>query len=255
MSKARKRQPGWWQLTIPTMSRSLRREIVTSPPVALFFFAIWLLMTLAVYPAGKPFAGKSLLTLMVIVSLAMVPAMLFASRRVRRAKTAYMLQFIGLVPGIVASLIAALSLYQALVGMESAVRLVGWMGGGVLVVPLLGAWNSRRMREAIKADRKRLRLVFEHGLWDASKDAERVEQFNRKPPLWARLLLMIGPALGLNLRRLVGEDNAILVIVVGGLFLPYIGLIWGTVLNIARLKFFTELEREIGRPILLAEEA
>jgi hypothetical protein len=245
----------FWQMTVPMVKLSLRGRVLSMSILSMFNAALWFFMLSDLrYSSDDAFFGSVPGWVMLSLSVLMILIMAVAAKKVKKVGTAYGLIFLGGAPGLLAFFDAGLRLSLAWLGWSSTVWMSLGMTAALFATPMLISSSYRRIQEDLQADKKQMRLLKEKAVWDASKDYEKAEEFNRNPPLLARILLMIAPALGLNFSDIVGVDLTIVVIALIGFFVPYIALFLGFTTALSRVRLFRELEQQIGRPILIAEE-
>lgn len=191
--------------------------------------------------------------IMVVLSIAMIPVMTLAAKQVDRARNAYALLALGGAAGQMAFLDAGLRLFGAWAPPKAGIWVALLMILGTLSIPVLAHYEGRARWNRLLSDGKRWRILRNQGSWDPSTDGQSVRGFNRSPPTIARLLLMIAPALGLNLQSIVGKDIALAVAATLGAILPYWILHITLTSSIARIRLMSKIEQELGRPLLLAE--
>ncbi len=218
---------------------------------AFFFLSLSLLRKLMYGGGFGSYPGWA----MFILSLAQIPMMFIAVKRLSRARTAYALLAIGGSVGYLGFLDAGLRFFMEWAGLIPSLWVGLLMILGVGAVPALALCDARRKRSQMESQTKRWIKLLRDGLWDPSVDVVRLREFNRSPPLVAQLLLMVAPALGVNFRRFFGQDSALAFLALFGALFPYWFLHLTLSAAFSRIILISQVERQLGRPVVLAEKA
>jgi hypothetical protein len=256
MKRKEEQRLSWWQQTVSQSPGSLRKRIWVSAMagtgLGLITFTLFSGLRYTLHGDGfGSFPGW----IMVGLSMAVVPTMILAARNVDHARKAYALLAISGAPGSLAFLDAGLRLFGNWAGPDTRMWVSLLMIIGVFFIPILASYDARRNLTRLKEKRRQwLALHNRRGGWDPIANGQRTREFNQRPPLIARLLLMIAPALGLNIRRIFGQDIALAIAALFGAFFPYWLIYISISVGLSRVLFLARLERELKRPILLVEE-
>ena len=245
-----------------TSPRSIRRRIQFAPLISLAALTIFVpLLGLGIYTAapeeGPPIVSWSLGVALWALSVLLVPTYHYWAVKARRAITAYTLATLALFPAILAILDGALRFAYALLGPNAyMVSSLGFLLGLVTIPFVIGARRTQ-FRAAMGQGHLKRSLDIGRATWDAQYDNDEAlsTEWLKRPGWLIRILPWIGPIIGMRLAATVGRSAANLIMVAsflgGGYALVYFGLVKASV----QLLEFRRLEKELGRPILLAEEA
>jgi hypothetical protein len=176
--------------------------------------------------------------------------------RVRRAMAAYAALTLALLPAGIAILDGAIRFSIALAGMGATLVIATGLLISLGTLPLIIRARQLQFGAAVKQGHLRHSLDGERALWDSQFDHDKSLSVDwlRRPGCLIRLLPWIGPAIGMSLADVLGRNPADLIMVVGFIGIGYAFVFFGLVQLCVHLLEFRRMEKELGRPIMLAEE-
>lgn len=241
--------------------RSIRRRIERAPLISLGMLTVFVpLLGFLVYAAapeaGPPIISWRLGVALWVFTLALVPIYFIIAGRIRSAILAYTLNWIALLPSGVAVLDGALRLSFAMLGPEPSIVIALGFLVGLATLPLAVRYRRTQQQAAMLEGHLSRSLDREHATWDAQydHDADFSKDWLNRPGCFIRLLPWIGPVIGMRLADIFGRPTANLVMVAAFLSAGYVLTYFQLMRLAVDLLEFRRLERELGRPILLAEE-
>ena len=196
--------------------------------------------------------GTALWTL----SILLIPIYAILASRVRRAATAEAGLALAMLPTGLALLDGGIRLSVDVLGAGST-QLIGIaLLGGLGTMPFVIRDRRQWFQQALRGGHLRRSLDSATGKWDPQHDLDQIESSKllNRPGCLLRLLPWVGPAIGMSLDNIFGEAAALRIFVYLFLLLGYAFTYLPVVGALVQLLVFRRLEKELGRPILLAEE-
>lgn len=247
-------------ITRLTRPRSLRRRMKIGPVVSAVALTIFVpFLGLAFHDVapldGPPILGWKLGVGMWLASLLLIPAYSSAAPKVERAKTAYALTMLGILPFVIGTADGALRFGFGLLGSPAAPIVAAGLVLGLGTLPATIRHRRMRHSEALTRGYLRSALNKEIGTWDPQYDNDdpRDDAMLNRPGCLMRLLPWIGPAIGISLDELFGRAGANQIMAYLAISLGYGFLYFWIAATGAQLLGFHKLETELGRPIKLAD--
>ncbi len=191
------------------------------------------------------------------IALLLIPILLLWAERITRALWAKLIVLLSIVPTAVASLHGGFLMAVRILGNSSTSMVAVGLLLGLATLPLTVRSRRKWHQMALKEGHLRSSLDRENAEWDPKNDYAQMasKDWVRRPGFLLRLLPWIGPAIGMSLADIFGRSTANVIMALVFIFLGY-SLAYA-VIGGALVQFleFRQLERELGRPILLVEEA
>ena len=241
--------------------RSLRRRIRLAPVISLAMLTVFGAMVgFGIYTAapaeGPPIISWEVGVAFWLLVATFVPVYSLWVVRVRRAMAAYAALTLAFLPAGIVILDGAIRFSIALAGIGATTVIAIGLLLGVVTLPLIIRTRQLQFGAAIKQGHLRRSLDRERALWDAQFDHDKSLSAGwlRRPGCLIRILPWIGPAIGMSLADVLGRSTANLVMVVGFIGIGYAFVYSGLVQVSVHLREFRRMEKELGRPIMLAEE-
>jgi hypothetical protein len=248
-------------ITRATRPQSLRRRMTVGPVISAVSLTILVpFLGLAFHEVapldGPPILGWKLGVGMWLASVLLIPVYSSRAPKVERARTAYALTSLGILPFVIGVADGALRFGFGLLGPPMGLIVAAGLVLGLGTLPAI--IKARRMRDSEALTRGYLRRALnkEVGTWDPQYDNDdpKDQALLDNPGCLMRLVPWIGPATGMSLDELFGRAGANQLIAYLAISLGYGFLYFWIASTGARLLGFRKIETELGRPIMLAEE-
>jgi hypothetical protein len=190
-------------------------------------------------------------------ALVLVPVYSTWVVKTRRAITAYALILLGLLPGTLGILDGSLRLSLVVLGVDATLVVALGLSLGLSTLPFVIRSRRAQHQAAISSGYLRRSLDSKRATWDAQydKDDDMSKEWLTRPGCLIRLLPWVGPAIGMRIADVFGRSTANLVMVGAFLSSGYVLVYFWFVRAAVEMLEFRRMEKELGRPILLAEEA
>ncbi len=248
-------------ITRVTRPQSLRRRMKIAPVISAASLTVFVpFLGLAFHEVapldGPPVLGWKLGVGMWLASIALIPAYSIWATKVARARTAYALASLGILPFVIGTADGALRFGFGLLGPPMGLIVAAGLVLGLGTLP--ATIRTRRMRhsEALTRGHLRRALNKETSTWDPQYDND--DPLDRalmnRPGCLMRLLPWIGPAIGMSLDELFGRAAANRLMAYIAISLGYGFVYFWIAATGAQFLELRKIETELGRPIMLAEE-
>jgi hypothetical protein len=205
---------------------------------------------------GPPILGWKLGVGMWLASVALIPAYSILAAKVARARTAYALTSLGILPFVIGTADGALRFGFGLLGPPMGLIVAAGLVLGLGTLPAITRARRIRHSEALTRGHLRRALNKEAGTWTPyyDNDDPRDQALLNRPGCLMRLLPWIGPAIGMSLDELFGRAGANQLMAYLAISLGYGFLYFWIASTGAQMLGLRKIETELGRPIMLAEE-
>ncbi len=232
-----------------------------APLLAVAMLTVFVPMLGLAIHLATPLVSPSILSwefglIMWLFSILIAPFYLYAASRVERAIAAYLLVALALYPAVLTLLAGALRLSIGILGAGTTLVIGLGLVLGFASLPLVVRSRQRSYQQALKHGHLKDSLNAETGRWNPKfdfSDLDTKEWLNR-PGCLLRILPWAGPAIGIYLADIVGRSAANAFIAIGFMVVFYAGTYFGLAQAFTQFLEFRRMERELGRPVLLAEE-
>ena len=190
------------------------------------------------------------------LSILLIPIYAVFAVRVKRAAAAEAGLALAMLPCGLALLDGGIRLSVSVLGAGSSLLVGVALLGGLGTLPFVVRDRRQWFQQALRGGHLRRSLDRATGTWDSQYDLDPVEssELLNRPGCLIRLLPWVGPAIGMSLDNIFGEVAAIRILVYLILLLGYAFTYLPGLGTLVRVLEFRRLEKELGRPILLAEE-
>jgi len=191
-----------------------------------------------------------------LFAILLIPLYLLAAGRISRAAAVYVGLALAMLPSGVALLDGSLRLSVNILGAGSTLLIGLGLLAGLGTMPFVIRDRRQWFQQALRGGHLRRSLDSATGKWDPQHDLDQIESSKllNRPGCLLRLLPWVGPAIGMSLDNIFGEAAALRIFVYLFLLLGYAFTYLPVVGALVQLLVFRRLEKELGRPILLAEE-
>jgi len=244
-----------------TSPRSIRRRIRIAPllsaaSLAIFVPLLGLIVDAVATERGGARHSWGVGLGLLAFALVLVPVYSIWVVKTRRAMTAYALILLGLLPGPLGILDGSARLCVAVLGANATLVIALGLVLGLSTLPFVVRARRTQFQAGISAGYLRRSLDPKRATWDAQydKDDDMSKEWLTRPGCLIRLLPWVGPAIGMRIADVFGRSTANLVMVgaflSGGYALVYFWIARAAV----EMLEFRRMEKELGRPIMLAEE-
>ena len=244
-----------------TNTRSIRRRMRYVPLLSLTALTVFvpllgLIGNAAAADGDSQYLGWRLGIALWVLAALLVPVFWVFAVEIQRAIVVYTLLTTVLFPASFAILDGALRLSIIILGSGSTMVTGLGLLLGLATLPLVIRTRRNQFHEAISKGHLRRSLDKERASWDAQYDNDEAlaTEWLKRPGCLIRILPWIGPAIGMRLADVFGRSTANLIMVAGFIGIGYALTYFGLVKASVQLLEFRRMERELGRPIMLAEE-
>lgn len=191
-----------------------------------------------------------------LFAILLIPVYVVAAARIRRAAAAYVGLALAMLPSGVALLDGSIRLSVNILGAGSTLLIGLGLLAGLGTMPFVIRDRRQWFQQALRGGHLRRSLDSATGKWDPQHDLGQIESSKllNRPGCLLRLLPWVGPAIGMSLDNIFGEATALRIFVYMFLLLGYAFTYLPVVGALVQLLEFRRLEKELGRPILLAGE-